>query len=146
MQQRRVGPPDALAQPRPGPPPEAPGRTPRRRQRRARAWNPSAAPAAVADSAVAPVRGAQAGGDLPGGADGPAGRRVVVDLPAVARPGALLRHALRGQHQAVLVSSGESIACSPRRRCSKGLQAAPPATPQLLYLCVLAVAPRASSP
>ena len=85
------------------------GRRHRRRRLpvvRPRAGNPAAAPAALADGAVAPARGAQAGRDLPGGAGGPASaaRRGVVDLPAVARPGAVLRHALRGQHQAVLVS------------------------------------------
>ena len=84
----------------PAPAPEAPGRPARRR---ARAGDPAEAPAALADGAVGPARGAQAGRDLPGGAGGPAraARRGVVDLPAVARPGVVLRHALRGQRQAV---------------------------------------------
>jgi hypothetical protein len=96
--------PAAVARSRPpAPAPEAPGRPARRR---ARAGNPAAAPPALADGAVAPARGTQAGRDLPGGARGPAlaARRGVVDLPAVARPGAVLRHALRGQHEAVLVT------------------------------------------
>jgi len=87
----------------PAPAPEAPGRPARRR---ARAGDPAEAPAALADGAVGPARGAQAGRDLPGGAGGPAraARRGVVDLPAVARPGVVLRHALRGEHEAVLVT------------------------------------------
>ncbi|TVU04106.1 hypothetical protein EJB05_50328, partial [Eragrostis curvula] len=58
-------------------------------------------PAAVADGTVAPARGPQARRDLHGGADRPAGaaRRV----GAVDRRGSLLRHAVHGQHQAVLV-------------------------------------------
>lgn len=62
---------------------------------------------------MAAARGPQAGGDLPSGARGPADRRVVVvvvDLPAVDRRGAMLRHAVRDQHQAVLV----------RRRAPRG--------------------------
>ncbi|CAD6250642.1 unnamed protein product [Miscanthus lutarioriparius] len=107
MQRRADGPPVALARARPQAPPEAPGRpTRRQRQGRAWAWNPAQAPAALAHSAVAAARGPQAGGDLLGGARGPAGSDrhvVVVDLPAVDRPGSMLRHAIRGQHQAVLV-------------------------------------------
>ncbi|CAD6244004.1 unnamed protein product [Miscanthus lutarioriparius] len=108
MQRRAGGPPVALARSRPPSPPEAPGRPARRRlQGRARAGNPAQAPAALAHGALAAARGPQAGSDLPGGARGPAGSDrhvVVVDLPAVDRPGAMLRHTVRGQHQAVLVT------------------------------------------
>ncbi|GJM85303.1 hypothetical protein PR202_ga01740 [Eleusine coracana subsp. coracana] len=51
---------------------------------------------------MAPACGAQARRDLHGGAGRPV-QRVVGVVPAVDRPGALLRHAVRGQHQAVLV-------------------------------------------
>ncbi|GJN21365.1 hypothetical protein PR202_gb08834 [Eleusine coracana subsp. coracana] len=50
---------------------------------------------------MAPACGAQARRYLHGSAGRPA--RVGV-VPAVDRPGALLRHAVRGQHQAVLVT------------------------------------------
>lgn len=50
---------------------------------------------AVAGRAMAPARGAQARRDLHGGGGRPA-RLVVGVVPAVDRPGALLRHAVRG--------------------------------------------------
>lgn len=93
----------------PPPPPETPGCPARQRQVRvARAG----APAAVAGRAMAPARGAPARRDLHGGAGRPAragARRVVGVVPAVDRPGALLRHAVRGQHQGVLVNAAPSL-------------------------------------
>lgn len=133
MQRRRAGwPPVALARAGPPAPPEAPRRPARRRQGRAWAGNPAQAPAALADGAVAAARGPQAGGGLLGGARGPAGsdRHVVIDLPAVDRPGAMLRHAVRGQHQAVQLVRG------PRRAVAAvdGFQAAPECVQQVTII------------
>jgi hypothetical protein len=101
--QRRAGSPGAVA--RAGPPaPEAPGRQSRRRRRAAR-------PGILA--AVAPSRGAQARRDLHGGA----ARRIV---PNVDRPGALLRHAVRGQHQVVKTSSSGRGGVATRHRSVLG--------------------------
>uniref|UniRef100_A0A804NSD3 Uncharacterized protein n=1 Tax=Zea mays TaxID=4577 RepID=A0A804NSD3_MAIZE len=122
MQRRADGPPVALERARTPAPPQAPGRPARRREGRARSGSPAAAPAALAHGKVATARGSQAGGDLHGGARGPAGshRRVVVHLSAVDRPGAVLRHAVRVLHKAVLVRRR-------RRRppCMDRFQAAP---------------------